>query len=139
MRACACIHSACRKREMLFCQEKQEKSLSFFILFAFPKRMKDIFCFIVLLCEEKYQKSARRTRAVLLPNHRRRARVSRASHAWRVRAANGKAKVGGFALRAISAIPRVRTYHTRESSRFVHALPARPLKNVWRAWVWQVR
>ena len=52
--------------------------------------------------------------------------VSRTSHAWRVRAANGKAKVGGFALRAISAIPRVRTYHTKKPSRFVHALPARP-------------
>ena len=25
-------------------------------------------------------------------------------------------------------LPRVRTYHTREPSRFVHALPARPLK-----------
>ena len=44
-----------------------------------------------------YQKSARRTHAVLLPNHWRRARVSRASHAWRVRAAKDKAKVGGFA------------------------------------------
>ena len=27
-----------------------------------------------------------------------------------------------------SAIPRVRTYHTKKPSRFVHALPARPLK-----------
>ena len=45
-----------------------------------------------------YQKSARRTCAVLLPNHRRRARVSRASRAWRVRAARGKVvKVGSFA------------------------------------------
>ena len=44
-----------------------------------------------------YQKSARRTRAVLLPNHWRRARVSRASHAWQVRAAKDKSKVGGFA------------------------------------------
>ena len=30
-------------------------------------------------------------------------------------------------LSAISAIPRVRTYHTKKPSRFVHALPARPL------------
>ena len=29
---------------------------------------------------------------------------------------------------AISTIPRVRTYHTRKPSRFVHALSARPLK-----------
>ena len=31
-------------------------------------------------------------------------------------------------LSAISTIPRVRTYHTKEPSRFVHALSARPLK-----------
>ena len=62
----------------------------------------------------------------------RRARVSRASRAWRVRAANGKAKIGGFALSMASAIPRVRTYHTKKPSRFVHALPARPLDNGWR-------
>ena len=37
--------------------------------------------------DQKYQKSARRTYAVLLPNHWRRARVSRASHAWQVCAA----------------------------------------------------
>ena len=43
-----------------------------------------------------YQKSARRTCAVLLPNHRRRARVSRASRAWRVRAAKDKAKISSF-------------------------------------------
>ena len=30
---------------------------------------------------------------------------------------------------AILTIPRVRTYHTREPSRFVHALSARPLDN----------
>ena len=51
---------------------------------------------IVLLHDQKYQKSARRTRAVLLPNLMRRARVSRASHAWQVRAAKDRAKVGGF-------------------------------------------
>ena len=45
-----------------------------------------------------YQKSARRTRAVLLPNLVRRARVSRASHAWQVRAAKDGAKIGSFAI-----------------------------------------
>ena len=218
--------------------------------------------------DQKYQKSARRTRAVLLPNHRRRARVSRASHAWQVRAAKNKEKVGGLAdlhifsyttranisheiaeqIRArivctpaesawrglthmrsmcvgvaetgvgayddpllsrgehcspakkhkdtflfwyfcvtkstkshqrersplfenssrvhelvaramrgkcvrqgsmakigsfvfptVSAIPRVRTYHTKKPSRFVHALPARPHIKVWRAWIEFVR
>ncbi len=48
------------------------------------------------------------------------------SSAWRVRAAKDKMKVVSFALSTISAIPRVRTYHTRKPSRFVHALSARP-------------
>ena len=58
----------------------------------------------------------------------RRARVSRASHAWQVRAAQDKAKVGSFAALRNLILPRVRTYHTRKPSRFVHALSARPLK-----------
>ena len=66
--------------------------------------------FIVLLRDQKYQKSARRTCAVLLPNHRRRARVSRASHAWQVRAAHGRVKVGSIAPSAISY------YHACEHS-----------------------
>ena len=77
--------------------------------------------------DQKYQKSFKRAflpLKKLLP----RARVSRASHAWRVRAAQNKAKAGDFAAPTVSAIPRVRTYHTRKPSRFVHALSARPLK-----------
>ena len=35
--------------------------------------------------------------------------------------------VSSFALTTTSTIPRVRTYHTRKPSRFVHALSARPL------------
>ena len=58
----------------------------------------------------------------------RRARVSRASHAWRVRATRDKSKVAVLPLSTVSAIPRVRTYHTKKPSRFVHALSARPLK-----------
>ena len=41
-------------------------------------------------------------------------------------------QVVSFALPTISAIPRVRTKRTREPSRFVHALSARPLDNGWR-------
>ena len=37
-------------------------------------------------------------------------------------------KVGGFAALRNLILPRVRTYHTKKPSRFVHALPARPLK-----------
>ena len=84
------------------------------------------FSFIVLFTDEKYQKSARRTRALLLTNLWRRARVSRANRAWQVRAANGKVKVGDFVASRNLILPRVRTYHTKKPSRFVHALPARP-------------
>ena len=42
-------------------------------------------------------------------------------------------------LSAISSIPRERTYRTKEPSRFVHALPARPLEKDRRAWVEPVR
>ena len=55
------------------------------------------------------------------------------SSAWQVRAANSRTKSDSLALSAISTIPRVRTYHTKKPSRFVHASPARPLKNGWRA------
>ena len=88
---------------------------------------KDTFSFIVLLRDQKYQKSFKRIfhpLKNLLP----RARVSRASHAWRVSAAKDRAKVGSFIAPRNLILPRVRTYHTRKPSRFVHALPARPLK-----------
>ena len=47
-----------------------------------------------------------------------------------MRAARGKAKIGGFAALRNLILPRVRTYHTREPSRFVHALSARPHNKV---------
>ena len=43
-----------------------------------------------------------------------------------------KQKSAVLPLSAILTIPRVRTYHTRKPSRFVHALSARPLRKVWR-------
>ena len=88
----------------------------------------------VLFREEKYQKSFKRA-FLPLKKHLPRARVSRASHAWQVCAARGKAQVSGFAAIRNLILPRVRTYHTKKPSRFVHALSARPLKNVWRAWM----
>ena len=84
---------------------------------------------MVLFCEEKYQKSARRTHAVLLPNHRGVHELVAGSSAWQVCAAReAKVKSVVLPLPTISAIPRVRTYHTKKPSRFVHALSARPLK-----------
>ena len=80
-----------------------------------PRRdLKKHFLFIVLFCEEKYQKSARRTHAVLLANLVRRARVSRTSHAWQVRAANGGAKIGSLAiLRGFSHTTRANISHEK--------------------------
>ena len=49
------------------------------------------------------------------------------SSAWQVRAARDKAKIGSFAALRNLILPRVRTYHTKKPSRFVHALSARPL------------
>ena len=40
----------------------------------------------------------------------------------------GKGKIGGFTAPRNLILPRVRTYHTKKPSRFVHALSARPLK-----------
>ena len=47
-----------------------------------------------------------------------------------MRAAKDKAKVGGFAALRNIILPRVRTYHTKKPSRFVHALSARPHNRV---------
>ena len=117
------------------CRRRRDgsQSIPLFVLFVLfgqakrtlkEKKHKDTF----LLSYFSVRKSTKSQQGGLAPSSLqppRRARVSRASHAWQVRAANGKAKVGGFALLAISTIPRVRTYHTKKPSRFVHALPAR--------------
>ena len=44
----------------------------------------------------------------------------------------GKGKIGSFTALRNLILPRVRTYHTKKPSRFVHALFARPLDNGWR-------
>ena len=53
-----------------------------------PRKKERNFSFIILFCEEKYQKSARKTRAVLLPNHR--AACTSLSHEPCVASACGK-------------------------------------------------
>ncbi len=55
------------------------------------------FLFVVLFCEEKYQKSARRTHAVLLANLRGVHELVARAMAWQVRAAKDKVKIGSFA------------------------------------------
>ena len=102
------------------------------------------FCFVVLLYDQKYQKSFKRIFSpclgdanqhtacigsfpLLKISFRVHELVARSS-AWRVRATQNKAKISSFALSAALIIPRVRTYRTKKPSRFVHALSARPLK-----------
>ena len=95
---------------------------------------------IVLLHDQKYQKSARRTRAVLLPNLVRRARVSRASRAWQVRAAKDKVKVGDFAaLRGFNYTTRANIAH-EEAEQIRARIVCTPAEK-WaaRAWVKPVR
>ena len=101
-----------------------------------------MFCLIISMTRKKHKetfrlsyfsmtKSTKSQQGGLAPSSLqppRRARVSRASHAWQVRAAKDREEIGSVALPAISTIPRVRTYHTKKPSRFVHALSARPLK-----------
>ena len=66
---------------------------------------------IVLLCDQKYQKSFKRIFHPL-KNLPPRARVSRASHAWQVRAAQGKAKTDSLtALRNFNYTTRANISH----------------------------
>ena len=92
-----------RKREILCCfSEKKTAEVSFLLsCFCVMKKSKRNFAFLVLLRDQKYQKSSKRafpSLCKLFP----RARVSRASRAWQVHAANGKAKVDSLTLSAIS-------------------------------------
>ena len=57
--------------------------------------------------------------------------VARAVRGECVREMAGQ-KSAVLSLSTVSPIPRVRTKRTREPSRFVHALSARPLDNGWR-------
>ena len=79
-------------------------------------------------CVTKSTKSHQRERSPLFENsshvHELVARAMRGACVRQM----AKRKSAVFPLPAISAIPRVRTYHAKEPSRFVHALPARPLK-----------
>ena len=74
----------------------------------------------------KSTKSHIRERSPLFENSSRVHELVAGSSAWQVRATKDKAKVGGFIAPHSFMLPRVRTYHTRKPSRFVHALSARP-------------
>ena len=75
---------------------------------SFVKKIRKYFSFLALLNDQKRGKSQQGGLAPSsLQTTVRRARVSRASRAWRVRAARGRAKVGSFAA------PRNLKYTTR--------------------------
>ena len=76
-----------------------------------PRKKERNFSFIILFCEEKYQKSFKRIfhpLKNLLP----RARVSRTSHAWQVRAARGRERTCNLAaLRNLDYTTRANISH----------------------------
>ena len=80
------------------------------------------------VAETEYTKSHQRERSPLFENSSRvHELVARAMRGKCVRQI-AKRKSVVLPLSAVSAIPRVRTQHTKKPSRFVHALSARPLK-----------
>ena len=92
------------------------------------KNHKETFFLIALLSDQKRGKSHVRGLSSLL-------HISLRVHELVARAMRGKCvrqginrKSAVLPLSTTSAIPRVRTYHTKKPSRFVHALSARPLK-----------
>ncbi len=93
---------------------------------------------MVLLCDQKYQKSFKRA-FLPLKKHLPRARVSRASHAWQVRAARDRVKVVSFAtLRNLGYTTRANTSH--EKAEQIRArIACTPAINAGRAWLWSVR
>ena len=70
----------------------------------------------------KSTKSQQREHSPLFANSLRVYEFVARSSAWRARATKDKAKVGGFTALRNLILPRVRIYHTKKPSRFVHAL-----------------
>ncbi len=100
------------------------------MLLIFRKKHEATFLLLALLSDQKRGKSHLRGLSSLLKNSLRVHELVAGSSAWQVRATKDKAKVGGFIAPHSFMLPRVRTYHTRKPSRFVHALPARPHNRV---------
>ena len=92
------------------------------------KKHEETFLLLALLNDQKRGKSHLRGLSSLLKNSLRvHELVARALRGECVRQI-AKRKTVVLPFSTISSIPRVRTYHTRKPSRFVHALSARPLK-----------
>ena len=120
------------------CRRRRDGSQSvplfvLFVLFGQAKRtLKEknhkVTFLLSYFCMTKSTKSHLRGLSSLLKNTFRVHELVARSSAWQVRAAKDRAKVGGFTAPRNRILPRVRTYHTKKPSRFVHALSARPLK-----------
>ena len=95
------------------------------MLLIFRKNHEATFFLLALLSDQKRGKSHLRGFSILLKITFRVHELVAGSSAWQVRAANSKVKSNSLALPTASSIPRVRTYHTKKPSRFVHALSAR--------------
>ena len=83
--------------------------------------------------DQKYQKSFKRA-FLPLKKHLPRARVSRASHAWRVRAAKDKVKIGSLAaLHGFSQTTRANISH-EEAEQIRARIVCTPAESARRAW-----
>ncbi len=132
---------------LLFGKENGKRNLVFLALFNDERRIQGgalpNFCddlknyndtfLLSYFCVTKSTKSHIRERSPLLYISSRVHELFARSSAWEVRAARWQSKSRqSRALRNLT-IPRVRTYHTKKPSRFVHALSARPHINAGRA------
>ena len=134
----ACIFAGIREKQVKIRSGMPLRILMWGVFGVILKRsIKDTFSLIVLLYDQKYQKSFKRA-FLPLKKHLPRARVSRASHAWQVRAANGRVKVGGFtALRGFSYTTRANITH--EKAEQIRArIVCTPAEKEWRGRGWSL-
>ena len=114
----------------------KEECLPLFVLFVLfgqakrtlkEKNHKETFPFSYFSVTKSTKSHLRGLSALLKNTLRVHELVARAMRGERVRYGT-KQKWAVLSLSTISTIPRVRTYHTKQPSRFVHTLSARPLK-----------
>ena len=86
-----------------------------------------------------YQKSARRTHAVLLPNHRGVHELVAGSSAWQVRATKDRAKIGSFTVTR-NFIYTTRANISHEKAEQIRArIVCTPAESARRAWLQYLR
>ena len=105
----ACIFAGIREKQVKIRSGMPLRILMWGVFSVILKRNIKILFLLSYFCMTKSTKSHLRGLSSLLKNTFRVHELVAGSSAWQVRAAKDKAKIGGFALRAISSIPRVRT------------------------------